>query len=76
MSVLVRVGGIPPPSRGWIPLIAGAAMTRAVAAQLRGTGHSAALKWPNDVLLDGGKLCGILAEVVPGHPDAVVIGAA
>lgn len=73
-SVLVRVDGIPPASRGWIPLIAGAAMTRAVAAQVRGTGHSAALKWPNDVLLDGGKLCGILAEVVPGHPDAVVIG--
>jgi BirA family biotin operon repressor/biotin-[acetyl-CoA-carboxylase] ligase len=27
------------------------------------------------VLLDGGKLSGILAEVVPGDPDAVVIGA-
>ncbi len=25
--------------------------------------------------LDGGKLCGILAEVIPGQPDAVVIGA-
>ncbi|SFR95603.1 BirA family transcriptional regulator, biotin operon repressor / biotin-[acetyl-CoA-carboxylase] ligase [Microbacterium sp. cf046] len=75
VSVLVRVEGIPTRSRGWIPLIAGAAMTRAVIEQLRGTGHSASLKWPNDVLLDGGKLCGILAEVVPGHPEAVVIGA-
>jgi BirA family biotin operon repressor/biotin-[acetyl-CoA-carboxylase] ligase len=74
VSVLVRVPGIPAASRGWIPLAAGAAMTRAVAAQLRGTGHSAGLKWPNDVLLDGGKLCGILSEVVPDHPDAVVIG--
>ncbi|GAA1984755.1 biotin--[acetyl-CoA-carboxylase] ligase [Microbacterium pumilum] len=75
VSVLVLVGGIPPHMRGWIPLVAGAAMTRAVAAQLRGSGHTAGLKWPNDVLLDGGKLCGILAEVVPGEPDAVVIGA-
>jgi BirA family biotin operon repressor/biotin-[acetyl-CoA-carboxylase] ligase len=75
LSVVVRVGAIPVASRGWIPLIAGAAMTRAVAAQLAGTAHSARLKWPNDVLLDGAKLCGILAEVVPGQPDAVVIGA-
>ncbi|MCW3493737.1 biotin--[acetyl-CoA-carboxylase] ligase [Microbacterium sp. SSM24] len=74
LSVAVRVGGIPIASRGWIPLVAGAAMTRAIAAQVRGTGHDARLKWPNDVLLDGAKICGILAEVVPGHPDAVVIG--
>jgi len=75
VSVLVRVGDLPVASRGWIPLIAGAAMTRAVIEQVRATGHSAGLKWPNDVLLDGGKICGILAEVVPGHPDTVVIGA-
>ncbi len=83
VSVLVRVETIPVAARGWIPLIAGAAMLRAVAAQLAGTGSTARLKWPNDVLLDptggsgaaGGKLCGILAEVVPGDADAVVIGA-
>ncbi len=75
VSVLVRVSDLPLASRSWIPLIAGAAMTRAVIEQLRGTGHTAGLKWPNDVLLDGGKLSGILAEVVPGHPEAVVIGA-
>ena len=74
VSVVVRVPGIPAEARGWVPLAAGAAMTRAVREQLRGTGHNAGLKWPNDVLLDGGKLCGILSEVVPGDPDAIVIG--
>lgn len=74
VSTVVNAGGIPAASRGWVPLAAGAAMTRAVAAQLAGTVHTAALKWPNDLLVDGAKLCGILAEVVPGHPDVVVVG--
>ena len=74
VSVVVRVPDLPVAARGWIPLIAGAAMTRAIREQVLTTGHEADLKWPNDVLLDGAKICGILAEVVPDHPDAVVIG--
>lgn len=74
VSVLVRVPGIPPAKRGWIPLIAGTAMAAAMAAQLRGTALAPELKWPNDVLLVGGKVCGILAEVLPSDSDAIVIG--
>lgn len=74
VSVALEVGAIPPASRGWVPLAAGAAMARAVRAALRGTTHTAGLKWPNDVLVDGAKICGILAEGVPGHPDRVVVG--
>jgi len=74
-SVVVRVGALPVHARGWIPLIAGVAMTRAIAAQLRGIPQAVGLKWPNDVLVEGQKICGILAEAVPGEFDAVVVGA-
>lgn len=75
VSVVVRIGRLPVAQRGWIPLIAGAAMTEAVASGLADTDDEVLLKWPNDVLVEGRKICGILAEVVPGHPDAVVVGA-
>ncbi|MFT4213967.1 MAG: biotin--[acetyl-CoA-carboxylase] ligase [Microbacterium sp.] len=73
VSVLLRVGAIATADRGWIPLVAGAAMTAAVAAQL--DDHEVALKWPNDVLVDGRKISGILAEVMAGDARTVVLGA-
>lgn len=74
-SVVLDVAEVPVEARGWIPLAAGAAMTRAVRGQLKGHGASTAeLKWPNDVLVDGGKICGILAEAVPGTFEKVVVG--
>ncbi|MDQ1074022.1 MULTISPECIES: biotin--[acetyl-CoA-carboxylase] ligase [Microbacterium] len=75
VSVVVDASRVPLPLRGWIPLVAGAAMTRAVRAQLGGHGGAVELKWPNDVLVEGGKICGILAEAVPGTFDTVVVGA-
>lgn len=64
-------------SFGWIPLIAGVAMTAAVDAVVGETAMGAqrtTLKWPNDVHIDGRKVSGILAELVPAGP-ALVIGA-
>ena len=69
VSVLLRELPDDMQARGWIPLAAGVAMTDAVAAQL--PGHEVGLKWPNDVLVDGRKICGILAEATA---DAVIVG--
>jgi BirA family biotin operon repressor/biotin-[acetyl-CoA-carboxylase] ligase len=94
ISVLLRpvlAGGaaLPPDRLGWFPLLAGAAMTRAVrqvveestvpapAGDLREEEtprHEVTLKWPNDVLIDGYKVSGILSELLPGA-RGLVIGA-
>ena len=121
ISVLLRPelgAGAPLPTDayGWIPLIAGAAMTEAVRravelhvpptaavavqtesvergepapsaarsrrrtrveeaeAQDDSGGVEVELKWPNDVLVSGYKICGILSELLPDS-GAVIVGA-
>jgi BirA family biotin operon repressor/biotin-[acetyl-CoA-carboxylase] ligase len=71
-SVLIRPGAGPGAFPfGWIPLLAGAAMCASVDA-LVGGGRTG-LKWPNDVEVDGLKVCGVLAELLPAG-DAVIVG--
>ena len=69
VSVLLRRLPAEIEARGWVPLAAGMAMTDAVAEQLP---HSAvSLKWPNDVMVEGRKICGVLAEATG---EAVIVG--
>lgn len=69
-SVLLRPSGVPAQRRGWLPLLAGVGLARAVA---RTAELDAVLKWPNDLLLGPArrKAAGLLAEVAG---DAVVLG--
>ena len=67
-SVLLRPDGVPAVARGWIPLLAGVAVAAGLRAQ---SGLDARLKWPNDVLVGGAKIAGILAEQAG---DAIVLG--
>lgn len=68
MSVGVSIVDVPTEGWGWLSLATGVAIVDAV---LGVTGVRAGLKWPNDVVADGGKLAGILAEVAR---PVVVIG--
>ena len=68
-SVGVASHAVPTDAWGWLPLAAGVAVADAVSAV---SGIDARLKWPNDVLADGGKLAGILAEAVPARASIVL----
>lgn len=69
VSVLLRRLPDAVEARGWIPLAAGLAMADAVADQV--ADRAVSVKWPNDVLVDGFKICGILAEAAA---DGVIVG--
>jgi BirA family biotin operon repressor/biotin-[acetyl-CoA-carboxylase] ligase len=66
-SVLLRPS-VEPELLGWVPLWGGLAVAMAVREHAE---VDAVLKWPNDVLIEGRKVAGLLAEVADG---AVILG--
>ncbi len=68
LSVLVR-DALASPLATWLPLLAGLSLAEALEPFAPGR---VGVKWPNDLLLDGRKVCGILVEVAPNGRDAVV----
>jgi len=68
--VVTPIPAVPAEVTNRVGLAAVAAVRRFLAIDVA---PSAGLKWPNDVMLDGRKLAGILAQRVPGR-DAVVVG--
>jgi len=72
-SLVLRPTALDPQNGGWIPLMAGVALAEACRSL---TGADIRCKWPNDLLLDGAKLGGILVEsqVVDERLTVAVVG--
>ena len=68
-SILLRPRFLEPEGIGWLSLLAALAINQAVAS----FGVSPRVKWPNDVLVQGKKISGILAEA-SADLSTVVLG--
>ncbi|MFV8395585.1 biotin--[acetyl-CoA-carboxylase] ligase [Corynebacterium hindlerae] len=70
LSLLIRPSAEAVDRLGTMPLVTGLALIDVLSAS-----YNVTLKWPNDVLIEGRKVCGILAEVAQFQPSpAIVIG--
>lgn len=72
VSASFQCPGIPVDRIGLVPLLAGLAIAQGIRDT---TGVNASLKWPNDVLVEGRKLVGILVEAPQVRPvPRLVVG--
>lgn len=60
MSIVLKPGELHPGNAPMLTLVSALAVVRAIREQ---TGLDAAVKWPNDIVIDGKKVCGILTEM-------------
>lgn len=72
---LLLLGPAPPHKAAELGFVAGVAVAQSLREILRGD-QRIKIKWPNDVLHDGAKLCGILLEsaMLPDNRLACVVG--
>ncbi len=72
LSVLLK----PPVGPNHLPLFTLLAGVTAVQTVNEFCPHPASLKWPNDILINGKKVCGLLCELVQnqGEPSGLIIG--
>jgi BirA family transcriptional regulator, biotin operon repressor / biotin---[acetyl-CoA-carboxylase] ligase len=75
-SSLLLIDPAEPALLGSLPLAVAVAVHDAIAGVLPPEGGRLAIKWPNDVLIEGAKTSGILveSEFLPDRRQAVVIG--
>lgn len=73
---LLLIDAAPPAALGSLPIAVALALYRAISAEMPFAADRIAIKWPNDILVDGKKVSGILieAENLPDGRHAVVIG--
>lgn len=73
---LLLIAPSPPQKAAQLSFVSALALADAVAAVAPLAAPKLRVKWPNDVLLDGAKISGILieGEDIPGRGQAVVIG--
>lgn len=67
MSVVLSVDGLSPEHVSTLPLVVGLSVVKALSLLLSASTFPIKLKWPNDVLIDGKKIAGILCERNEGN---------